>query len=174
MTIDTRFTQETLTALQEANAVAYTNRISGGTEDYSQPANSHGNYPRVYMHGALVEIAATSLFAYLNQYEALRAEGHSRSAVTEQVTGAAYFGHMVKPADMQAEDLAKENARIEANYRARVEVNAQKAAEQEAAEELAAIEAEVQATLATEQADRVAAIRARILGEKATAKRTAK
>jgi hypothetical protein len=174
MTTDTRFNQTTLTALQSDNHAGYANRVSGGTEDYTQPANARGDYPRVYMHGALVEVVATSLFAYLTQYETLRAEGYTRSAVTEHSVGAAYFGHMVKPEALQAEELAKEDARIEAVYRKQVEANALAAAEKEAAEELAAVEAEIQTTLAAEQAERVAAIRARILGEKATVKRATK
>lgn len=174
MTKDTRFNQATLDALQEANNAAYAQRASKHDEDLTKPADARGNYPRVFMHGALVGVDGKSLFEFLNNYEALRVQGYKRSAVTEHAIGAAFFGFMEKPAELQAEELTKENARIEADYRAAVEANAIAAAEKEAAEELAAIEAEVQATLAAEQAERVAAIRARILGEKATAKRGTK
>ncbi|PKA72875.1 hypothetical protein ATI02_5976 [Pseudomonas baetica] len=175
MTNDTRFNQATLDALQEANKTAYAQRVSKHDFDMTKPANARGNYPRVFMHGAIVEVNGKSLSEFLTNYEALRAEGYSRSAVTEYAVGIALFGFMAKPAELQAEELVKENARIEDDYRAAVEANAQKAAEKEAEEELAAIEAEVQATLAREQGDRIAAIRARILGEKAaTAKRASK
>lgn len=175
MTNDTRFNQATLDALQEANKAAYAQRVSKHDVDLSKPADSRGNYPRAFMQGAIVELSAKSLFEFIGQYEALREQGYTRSVVSEHAIGTAFFGCMVKPAAIQAEELVLENARIEADYRAAVEANALAAAEKEAEEELAAIEAEVQATLAAEQAERVAAIRARILGEKAaTAKRVAK
>src|SRR5471030_562865 len=173
-TKDTRFNQDTLTAIQETNKAAYAQRASKHDEDITKPADARGNYPRVFMHGAIVEVSGNSLFTFLNEYEVLREQGYTRSAVTEHAIGSAYFGFMEKPATLQAEELVQEGARIEADYHAAVEANALDAAELEASEELAAIEAEVQAALAVEQAERVAAIRARILGEKATAKRGAK
>lgn len=178
MTIaDTRFTQATLDALQEANRVAYAQRFNGSPEDTAKPADSQGRYPRVFMYGALVEVAGKDLMTFMREYEALREQGYTRfeaGALQEKTVGYACFGYMAKRLALQEEELALENARVEADYRATVEANALNAAEKEAAEELAAIEAEVQAALAAEQAQRVATIRARILGEKATVKRATK
>src|SRR5471030_2911737 len=76
-TKDTRFNQDTLTAIQETNKAAYAQRASKHDEDITKPADARGNYPRVFMHGAIVEVSGNSLFTFQRIRSSTRARLHT-------------------------------------------------------------------------------------------------
>lgn len=168
MTNETRFNQATLDELQ-TRMIAFYNK---GFCDNLAP-------PTTRQTVATVSVLAQGLLSAFNTRDAMISQGYVASNIEPVLSGSTASNlitfYLRKPQAEQEADIARIKVQVEAEYRVTVEANAQKAAEKEAAEELAAIEAEVQATLAKEQEARIAAIRARILGEKAAVvKRAAK
>ena len=163
MTTDVRFNQTTLDDII-ANSIT---RYNGSSVDvYAVPSTR--------ATAAAVELFVLGLEPTFARRDELFADGYTHSPIAVSQVGTGFRFYMLKPVAEREADIAALKVQAQVDYRKQVEANAQKAAEQEAADELAAIEAEVQATLAAEQVERIAAIRARILGEKAAVKRASK
>ncbi|VVP92120.1 hypothetical protein PS914_03228 [Pseudomonas fluorescens] len=158
MTIQSAPTKTQIQEAKDVATLAYANRESGYTEDYSAEPNTKGDFPRKFFHGALESFTYPYVDALVRDLAVKLSEGYTLSSVTTQSVGVVQIIVLTKPQSVQAEELKIVHAETEAELKDKM---AKAASVQIEAEIQAAITKQIAEEAAAEQAAK-AAQRARI------------